>query len=132
MTKVTRRRTPRLTDAMLRRAGACADQRAIFRATFPDGAPLTLAAWRTASAAGLDINWTHQLLSASARAEYERATAPAWAAYERATAAAWPEYERARAAAWAEYDRATAPALLRALRQSLADASSPREDASHE
>ena len=77
---------PRLQSKHLR--GACADQRALFRHTFPDGAPLTVRSVDRAVRAGLDVRWLVRLLPAPARAEYERATAPAWAEYERAPASA--------------------------------------------
>jgi len=52
----------------------------------------------------------YEKATASALAEYEKATAPAWAEYEKATASALAEYEKATAPAWAEYEKATAPA----------------------
>jgi hypothetical protein len=44
--------TPRMTSALLRQRGACPEQVAIFERVFPDGAPLTLTAYRRAQQAG--------------------------------------------------------------------------------
>jgi hypothetical protein len=101
--------------------GACPKQRALFRKTFPEGAPISIESAEKALAAGLDVRWLIRLLPQSARAEYNRTVAPAeteldrtkaaaWAERERTVAAAWAEYERAKADAWAEYDSAMAPA----------------------
>ena len=117
------RRRPILTAAHLRAAGACREQVALFRRTFPgDGAALTLANLKRARAAGLDVDWCRALMDApaqteyeraltSARAEHTRAVASARAEYERAVASARAEHTRAFTSAQAEYDRATAPAL---------------------
>jgi hypothetical protein len=49
-----------ITVSMLR--GACRSQRALFRKTFPDGAPVTMSAARKAERAGLDVLWLIELL----------------------------------------------------------------------
>ena len=91
--------------------GACSKQRALFRQTFPEGAPVTLVAARKAVAAGLDVSWLARFLSPEGHAKYQRVTASAWAEYERVTAAARAEYDRVTAPAWAEYKRVKAAAL---------------------
>jgi hypothetical protein len=58
----------RITVTMLR--GACNDQRKLFRKTFPDGAPVTLAAARKALKAGLAVFWMCTLLPKSLYDEY--------------------------------------------------------------
>jgi hypothetical protein len=49
-----------ITVSMLR--GACRSQRALFRKTFPEGAPVTMSAARKAKEAGLDVLWLANLL----------------------------------------------------------------------
>jgi cell division septum initiation protein DivIVA len=99
-----------ITAARREKAGACADQVALFRETFGARVAVTVPAME-AVANLFDWEWAAQhLLSAAARAEYARARAPAWAEYERVTAAALAEYERVTAAAWAEYERVRAAA----------------------
>jgi len=56
------------------------------------------------------------LLTAPARAEYERVTAPARAEYGRVAAPTWAEYGRVAAAAEAEYGRVTAAAWCKLFR----------------
>lgn len=75
--------------------GACKEQRALFRATFPDGAPLTQESLDTAIAAGLHVSWLASRLPLRARAEYDRAVAPAKAEYSRAVEPVQAEYDRA-------------------------------------
>ena len=110
-----------LALATLVARGACINQRDLFRKRWGDSVEVTVALCQSV-ADQVDWAWAGEhLLTAPARAEYERVTAPAWAEYERVTAparaeyergtaAAWAEYERGTAAAWAEYDRVTAPA----------------------
>ena len=120
----------RLTSALLRAHDACSKQVAVFEKVFPEGAPLTKAAFRRADAAGLDVWWCGELLSpsanaaydaarASAGAAYDAAIAPAGAAYDAARASANAAYDAAIAPAWAAYDAARASALLAALRQAV-------------
>jgi hypothetical protein len=108
--------------------GARQEQVNLFRTLFGDSVDVTEEL--CASVTGkFDFYWAaSNLLTPSARAEYERVAAPAWAEYERimaageagfkrimaarkaeyirATAAVWAEQERARAAVWAEHERA--------------------------
>lgn len=100
----------RLTADHLTVAEACEEQVALFRQTFPDGAPLTLESIAAARAAGLNVEWCLGLMDTPAREEYHRAIAPAWEAYDRAVATAEEAYDRAVATAWGAYDRAIAPA----------------------
>ena len=94
----------RLTAAMLRRAGACAEQVALVRKHWPNGGTLRLPTLRKAARLGLSLDWLTQFLPVSAQADYDRALASAWA-----------DYERALAPARADYERALAPALYAAL-----------------
>jgi hypothetical protein len=63
-----------ITVSMLR--GACRSQRALFRKTFPDGAPVTMSAARKAKEAGLDILWLIELLPKPLDADYEAKRKP--------------------------------------------------------
>jgi hypothetical protein len=103
-----------ITADMLRAKGACEDQHALFNELFPNGSPKSRRAALTAAkrhAGKFDWGWAAKnLLSESAGAQYEAATAPAWAQYKAARGDAWAQYEAARDAAWAQYKAATAPA----------------------
>ena len=101
----------RLTAAHLTAAKACPEQVKLFRTMFPNGAPLTLAAWRKAQRVGLDCAWSANLLSATALAAYEVACAPALAAYEAAEDAAWAAYEAACTPTLTAYRAADATAM---------------------
>jgi hypothetical protein len=57
-----------ITESMLR--GACKSKRALFRKTFPDGAPVTMAAARKAQKAGLDVLWLDEILPEPLDADY--------------------------------------------------------------
>jgi uncharacterized membrane protein YqiK len=57
----------------------------------------------------------YKRVEATARAEFDRATAPALAEYKRVEATARAEYDRAKAAARAEYKRVIAPAWATAF-----------------
>ena len=84
----------RITPAILEKAGACREQVNLFRKLAPDGLAPTLKNFRLCRKAGLDVLWAANLLSAPARAEYDKVCAPARA----------------------EYDKVCAPALIKALR----------------
>ena len=100
----------KITSKLLREKGACEKARKMFARKYPHGVKVTEAAC-LAQADEWDWGWAaSQLLSASAFAEFDRATAPALSKYNRAIAPALAEYERAIAPAFAEFDRATAPA----------------------
>ena len=100
-----------LTSKILKRAGACKEQVALFIELGGDEKTIT-AELCIEHADKFDWNWAaNNLLKASASAEYERALAPALAKYERVTASAWAEYNRATASALAEYERVRASAF---------------------
>ena len=104
-------RTERLLKASrLVELGACSSQVAKFRELWGEQVYVTVPRM-VAVADKFDWDWgARKLLSAPARAEYDRVTAAARAEYERVTAPAWAEYGRVRATAWAEYGRVRAPA----------------------
>ena len=90
--------------------GACAEQRALFRKLFGTSVEVTeaLAVEHPAS-----FSWTwaaNKLLSAAARAEYDKARAAARAECDKVTAAARAECDKVRAPARAEYEKVTAAA----------------------
>ena len=100
---------PIITKQMLIDKGACLDQVALFEQTFGDSVIVTIK--RAEKVAHLfDWSWGSHLLDATARAEYQRVTAPALAEYQRVIATALAEYERVTATAWAEYQCMTAAA----------------------
>jgi hypothetical protein len=57
-----------ITESMLR--GACKSKRVLFRETFPDGAPVTMAAARKAQKAGLNVLWLAEILPEPLHADY--------------------------------------------------------------
>ena len=61
----------KITIELLEKYKACATQREIFRATFPDGAALTEENVRIAVDAGLSVAWISQFIHASHRVEFE-------------------------------------------------------------
>jgi len=94
---------------------ACKNQLDAFRALFGESVDITPELCVT-HAFAFDWDWAgDNLLSPTARAEYDRASASARAEHQRASASASArartEYARATAAAWAEYNRARATAL---------------------
>jgi hypothetical protein len=108
-----------ITYDMLRQAGACEEQREMFRRLFPHGVIPT--AELILAHPEFDYDWlVDHLLTGKALAEYERAIAPALAEYERAIALAWAAYQRAIipakankraiALAFADYESAITPA----------------------
>jgi hypothetical protein len=120
------RRTISIVD--LRAHGACADQLALFRATFGD-TPVAVTEVNMSRAVdvGLQIEWLECFLAAPALAAFETARAPAWAAFQADDAPAWAAFqaddapawaafETARAQAWESYRRALVGPLVRALR----------------
>jgi hypothetical protein len=103
------RRTISIVD--LRAHGACADQLALFRATFGDGpVAVTEANMSRAVEVGLWIEWLAHFIPAPALAAFEAADEQAGAAYNEAYAQAWAAFQAARAPAWAAYEAARAPA----------------------
>ena len=69
-----------ITNTMLR--GACHEQRVLFKRTFPDGAPVTVAAARKARKVGLDVSWLSRLLPKPLDADYLAKCKPLDADYE--------------------------------------------------
>jgi len=93
MTAMNRSRTLHINQLI--KNHACGEQVELFRSTFGD----------------FDIAWAAEnLLSASARAEYHKVTAPALTEYDKVTASARAEYHKVTASARAEYDKVTDPA----------------------
>ena len=95
-------------------SGACREQRELFAELFPKGSPKTRKAALAAArkyAGKFDWEWAaEKLLSAAARAEYEKVRGTALAEYDKVRAAALAEYDKVRAAARAEYDKVCAAA----------------------
>jgi len=128
----------RITAEMLVAHHACSSQVELFERVFPRGAPVSMRSFTKASKAGLSSEWTAQLLSAPAWAEYEKVCDTAWAdrekvcdtarakyqkvcdtaraEYEKVHDTAWAEYEKVRAPAQAEYEKVYDTALVAALR----------------
>jgi len=103
----------KITKEMLQSHGACADQLDNFSAMFPDGAEVTV---ENCEAVSSEFDWscTAALLPcASARAEYDRASASARAEYDRASASAFDEYARACASAMDQCRRMRARTFAR-------------------
>jgi hypothetical protein len=98
--------------ADLKAADACEEQRDEFARLFGTNPVEVTEELCLAHAAVFDWAWAARcLLTALARAEYDKATATAWAEYKKVRASAWAEYEKARATAWAEYEKARATTL---------------------
>jgi len=96
--------------ATLVELGACESQTVLFKVIFFKSVPVTEKLCEEVAAL-FDFGWAaRHLLTAPARAQFERVRAPACAEYERVRAPACAQYERVRAPARAEYDRVTAQA----------------------
>ena len=96
--------------ATLVELGACESQTGLFKEKFGESVRVTEKLCEKVAAL-FDLNWAaRHLLTAPARAEYERVRAPACAEYERVRAQACAQFERVRAPACAEYERVRAPA----------------------
>jgi hypothetical protein len=80
-----------ITVSMLR--GACRSQRALFRKTFPDGAPVTMSAVRKAQNAGLDVLWLTNLLPKPLDDDYWAKRKPLNADYEAKRKSLYADYE---------------------------------------
>ena len=75
MTEHTARLAPRITIGMLK--GACRDQRAIFKAEWPQGADVTIENVRRAQELGLTLSWgASAWLAAYLQSVAERETQP--------------------------------------------------------
>ena len=117
----------RITDSLLKREGACPDQRKLFRKLYPRGANTTVASLRRAAEAGLSITWLERFIPAPARKAYYEATAPAQKAYDEAMTAAQKAYYEATAPAWKVYYEAIVPA-----QKAYDEAIAPARKAYHE
>jgi hypothetical protein len=95
---------------MLEKARACPNQFALFRETFPDGAPLTLATYRKCVAVGLDFFWAAGLLSPGLRKACDAANDEARKVYGAAIDEARKVYDAAIDEARKVYDAAIAEA----------------------
>ena len=106
----------RITVAMLKRMGACSDEVDTFEREWPCGCAPTKKNILRAQELGLNVDWfMDRALTASARAEFNKAIAPARAEYKKAADLAWAEYKKAIAPAWAEFQKATATVLASAM-----------------
>ena len=98
MTEHTAGLAPRITLRMLR--GACEEQRAIFKAEWPEGVDVTLENVRRAQELGLSLAWGERWFTPQALKAYHEATAQVWKAYLEAIAPVWKAYGEAVAQAW--------------------------------
>lgn len=90
-----------LTLLILKKAGACEDQRKLFKAKFGNSVIVTV---ELAESVAFEFSWdwaASRLLSSAALAEYNRIVVEAWVEYDRAAPAAWTQYKRVMAATWA-------------------------------
>ena len=95
-----------ITLLLLKRLGACKDQRDLFKTTFGRYAELTEESAIRAADAGLSISWlASEVLTSESDAEYQRVCQPADAEYQRVCQPAKDEYQRVRKNADAEYQR---------------------------
>ena len=119
----------RITVELLKSINACPDQVETFSKLFPKGAPISMRSLTKAQKAGLGVFFLERLLTAPARAEYDKIKVQAWAEYEKIRALALAEYEKIRVLAlaeyekirdqaWAEYKKIQAQALVEALLES--------------
>ena len=80
-----------ITSKMLK--GACGDQKKLFGKLFPGGAPVTIAAARKASKAGLDVLWLVNILPKPLLDEYEAKCKPLFDEYYAKCKPLLDEYE---------------------------------------
>ena len=101
------RKTKTINAARLRTLRACSAQVSKFVSLFGEEEDVepTLALC-VEHASTFDWEWARCLLSATARSDYDEATAPARSDYDEVTAAARSDYDEARAAARSDYDEA--------------------------
>lgn len=101
-----------VTYRQLKVFGACQHQLNLFKATFGINPVIVTEFLCLEHFDKFCWDWAaDNLLSASARAEYQRATASPLAEYERAMESARAEYDGTTASALAEYQRVTISAL---------------------
>jgi phosphoenolpyruvate carboxylase len=101
-----------ITLAMVGAAGACADQLALFQATFGDSVVVSRETAAVAIGAGVDVAWAGSaFLRGKFRRAYNAATAEAFKAYRAATAEAGKAYDAASAEARNAYNAALVEAF---------------------
>lgn len=108
----------KITEEILRRKRACADQIAIFAGEWPEGCEVSEATLLRAAELKLDLTWFAEHFLPP----------PLWAEYRRQVALRLAEYRRQVAPLWAEYRRQAAP-LIWALAKEAAIARPEKEDA---
>jgi hypothetical protein len=100
------RKTKTINAARLRTLRACSAQVSKFVSLFGEEDVEPTLALCVEHASTFDWEWARCLLSATARSDYDEATAPARSDYDEVTAAARSDYDEARAAARSDYDEA--------------------------
>jgi hypothetical protein len=90
----------KITVDMLK--GACKDQRKLFRATFPKGAPVTMASLKKAEKAGLDIWWVARLAGPAYEAQRKVLDDAYWAQRNPLDDAYWAQRKPLDDAYWAQ------------------------------
>ena len=109
----------RITLDQLLAHGACQPQVALFRKHFPTGSALVTPAACLALASVFDFGWAaNNLLTGTARTQYDAARSTARTQYDAARSTARAQYAAACDTAWAQYDaaRSTAGAQYDAAR----------------
>ena len=110
----------KITSALLRAKGACADQRRTFAELFPDGVEITEAiclsvankfdwGWAAASLLPAPMDADYKAKCAPLYADYEAKCAPLDADYKAKRAPLDADYEAKRAALYADYEAKCAP-----------------------
>lgn len=99
----------KITKTLLRRKRACANQLALFIATFPDGVDVTEAVC-VSVADKFHWGWAaHNLLPEPLWDDYDAKRATLRADYEAKVATLWADYKAKRDAHWADYCAKLAP-----------------------
>lgn len=114
----------RVFPPLLRKHGACAEQIALFKRTFPKGASLTNKNAIRALNAGLTISWLECLLPAPAALTYKKTMVSAYNAYRKTILSADRTYRQAMASADHAYDKVwpANKAIERTYTKAIADA----------
>ena len=99
----------KITESLLHKHGACADQIKLFVTTFPDGTEATPEAILEAAKAGLQTLWLERLIPTNRLLQYNAAKAPIGAQYDAAMARTRAQYRKAMALLDAQYNAARAP-----------------------
>ena len=102
----------RITLDQLLAHGACQPQVALFRKHFPTGSALVTPAACLALASVFDFGWAaNNLLTGTARTQYDAARSTAGAQYDAARSTAQTQYQAAVAPTLAQYQAAVAVAF---------------------